>query len=177
MGKTAFVLRKFFPRDKNYILEQAQLSLREAMLQYLVDFVRVEYLMRCNPLGLADDTSIRIKSTPVEDFTKLHDFYLTLSGVFRYKYYGYNQLQFVFDGRDDFERYQEEWTTTFKSWTRTFCRHENFLRAILELTVLYPDDYTPQMAGLRLSYFITKTFEVKIDGAKGIIDAKASVAK
>lgn len=177
MLKIAFVHRKFFPRDKNYILEHAQLSNREAMLQYLVDFVRVEYLLRCNPLGLADDTSMRIQRTVVDDFTKLHDFYLTLSGVFRYKYYGDNQLQFGFDGRDDFERYQEEWITTFKSWARRFCRHENFLKAILELTVLYPDDYTPQMAGLRLSYFITKTFEVKIDGAKGIIDAKAAVAK
>lgn len=169
--------RKFFPRDKNYILEQAQLSQREAMLQYLVDFVRVEYLIRYNPLGIADDTSMRIQNTPVDDLTKLHDFYLTLSGVFRYKYYGDNQLNFGFDGRDDFERYQEEWTSTFKTWTRSFCRADNFLKAILELTVLYPDDYTPQMAGLRLSYFITKTFEIKIDGSKGIVEVKAAGAK
>jgi len=171
------VQRKFFPRDKNYILEQVQLSQRDVLLQYLVDFVRVEYLMRCNPLGLADDTSVRIQDSFVDDFSKLHEFYLTLSGVFRYKYYGDNQLQFGFDGRDEFERYREEWTITFKGWSRSFCRQDNFLKAILELTVLYPDDYTPQMAGLRLSYFITKTFEVKIDGAKGIVDVKAAIAK
>ena len=47
-------------------------------------------------------------------------------------------------------------------------------RAVLELTVFYPDDYTPQMAGMRLSAFITKFFEVKIDPQKGII--KKSVA-
>jgi hypothetical protein len=171
------VQRKFFPRDKNYILEQAQLVQRDSMLHYLIDFVRVEYLMRCNPLGLADDTSIRIQTTVVEDLTKLHEFYLTLSGVFRYKHYSDNQLQFVFDGRDDFERYQEEWATTFRRWTRSFCQHDNFLKAILELTVLYPDDYTPQMAGLRLSYFITKTFDVKIDGAKGIVEIKSANAR
>jgi len=168
------VQRKFFLRDKNYILEQAQLSQRDPLLQYLIDFVRVEYLMRCNPLGLADDTSIRIKTSPVDDYSKLHEFYMNLSGVFRYKYYGDNQLEFGFDGRDDFERYSEEWKTTFKTWTRSFCKQENFLKAILELTVLYPDDYTPQMAGLRLSYFITRTFEVKVDGAKGIVDLKAA---
>lgn len=169
--------RKFFPRDKNYILEQAQLSQRDTLLQYLVDFVRVEYLMRCNPLGLADDTSVRIQSTQLDDFTKLHEFYVSLSGVFRYKFYGDNQLQFTFDGRDDFERYSEEWGVMFKTWTRAFCRQESFLKAILELTVFYPDDYTPQMAGLKLSYFITKTFDVKIDGAKGIVEVKMQAGK
>ena len=169
--------RKFFLRDKNYILEQAQLSQRDTLLQYLIDYVRVEYLMRCNPLGLADDTSLRVQTFPVDDYSKLHEFYVTLSGVFRFKYYGDNQLQFGFDGRDDFERYREEWLNTFKTWTKSFCRQENFLKAILELTVFYPDDYTPQMAGLRLSYFITKTFDIKVDGAKGIVDLKTAAAK
>lgn len=164
--------RKFFPRDKNYILEQAQLSQRDVLLQYLIDYVRIEYLLRCNPLGLADDTSLRIQNTVVNDFSKLEEFYLTLSGVFRFKFYGDNQLQFVFDGRDDLERYQDEWSSTFKRWTREFCQHNNFLKAVLELTVFYPEDYTPQMAGLRMSYFITKTFDVKVDGAKGIVEAK-----
>lgn len=169
--------RKFFPRDKNYILEQTQLSQRDTLLQYLVDYVRVEYLMRCNPLGLADDTSVRIQTAQVDDLTKLYEFYVALSGVFRYKYYGDNQLQFIFDGRDDCERYRDEWATMFKTWMRSFCRHDNFLKAILELTVFYPDDYTPQMAGLRLSYFITKTFDVKIDGAKGIVEVKMQAGR
>ena len=167
--KFSCVQRKFFPRDKNYILEEAQLSQRDDLLRYLVDFVKVEYLLRCNPLGLQDDTSVKIQSARVDDLSKLHDFYLTLSGVFRFKFYGDNQLQFVFDGRDDFERYQEEWITTFRKWAKTFCGYDSFLRAILELTVFYPDDYTPQMAGLRLSYFITRQFEVKIDSTKGIV--------
>lgn len=168
--------RKFFPRDKNYILEHVQISERDRLLQYLIDYVRVEYLMRCNPLGLADDFSVRVQTAVIDDYTKLHEFYLTLSGVFRYKYYGDNQLQFVFDGRDDYERYQEQWDSTFKLWTRSFCQQENFLKAILELTVFYPDDYTPQMAGLRLSYFITKTFDIKVD-SKGIVELKAAVGK
>jgi hypothetical protein len=45
---------------------------------------------------------------------------------------------------------------------------------VLELTVFYPEDYTPQMAGLRLSAFISRQFEVKIDANKGI--SKKNVA-
>jgi hypothetical protein len=94
---------------------------------------------------------------------------MALAGVFRFKYYGDNQLEFLFDGTDDFKKYQEEWSITLKAWIKDFCRHEHFTRAVLELTVFYPEDYTPQMAGLRLSAFITKFFEVKIDPQKGIV--------
>ncbi|TFG90796.1 MAG: hypothetical protein E4H16_01095 [Candidatus Atribacteria bacterium] len=168
------MLRKFFPRDKNYILEEAQLSLESVLLQYLVDFVKVSYLLRSNPLGIADDTTTKIKEHRATEFGHLREFYLNLAGVFRFKFYGDNQLEFLFDGKDDFNKYREEWNITFKAWTKEFCRHENFTRAILELTVFYPDDYTPQMAGLRLSAFITKFFEVKIDPQKGI--SKKNVA-
>lgn len=163
------MLRKFFLRDKNYILEEAQLSLKNALLQYLVDYVKVEYLLRCNPLGLVDDATQKIHDHKETEFNQLEEFYLNLTGVFRFKFYSDNQLQFLFDGRDDFKKYQEEWSHTFKAWSKEFCRHENFIRAVLELTVFYPEDYTPQMAGLRLSAFITKFFEVKIDPQKGIV--------
>ena len=163
------MLRKFFPRDKNYILEEAQLSLEEPLLHYLVDFVKVEYLLRSNPLGIADDTSKKIQDHTGTDFAQLREFYLSLAGVFRFKFYGDNQLEFLFDGQDAFKKYQDEWSAVFKTWIKDFCRHENFTRAVLELTVFYPEDYTPQMAGLRLSAFITRFFEVKIDPQKGII--------
>lgn len=168
------VLRKFFPRDKNYILEQAQLSLENTLLHYLVDFVKVEYLMRFNALGLVDDTSRRIEQHQGSDYTHLHEFYLSLAGVYRFKYYGDNQLEFLFDGRDPAEKYREEWTATFRQWVKEFCKHEAFIRAILELTVFYPEDYTPQMAGLRLSTFITRTFDVKVDPQKGISRIKVA---
>lgn len=168
------MLRKFFPRDKNYVLEQAQLSLENSLLQYLVDYVKVEYLLRFNSLGIVDETTERINNHTSNDFTHLQEFYLNLTGVFRFKFYSDNQLTFSFDGRDCTERYQEEWTRTYHQWVKEFCRHENFIRAILELTVFYPEDYTPQMAGLRLSTFITKFFEVKIDAQKGITKTKVA---
>ena len=59
------MLRKFFPRDKNYILEEAQLSLENSLLTYLVDFVKVEYLLQNNPLGIVDDTFLKIQDHSV----------------------------------------------------------------------------------------------------------------
>jgi len=168
------VLRKFFQRDKNYVLEEAQLSLEDTLLNYLVDYVKVEYLLRSNPLGIADAAADRIQQHTSTDYSHLHEFYVVLAGVFRFKYYGDNQLEFVFDGRDASERYCDEWKITYQQWVKEFCRHDNFLRAVLELTVFYPEDYTPQMAGLRLSAFITKTFDLKIDVQKGTIKHKVA---
>jgi hypothetical protein len=168
------VLRKFFPRDKNYVLEEAQLSLEKALLHYLVDFVKVEYLLRNNPLGLADTTTLQIQTHRGGSYELLHEFYLNLAGVFRFTHYRDNQLEFIFDGQDDSEKYQTEWTREFKAWAKAFCQYDNFIHAVLELTVFYPEDYTPQMAGLRLSAFITRYFEIKIDPNKGIM--KKSVA-
>jgi hypothetical protein len=168
------VLRKFFPRDKNYILEEAQLSLQQELLQYLVDFVRVEYLLRSNPLGISDDTSKRIELHTSTEFSHLDEFYLNLAGVYRFTHYSDNQLQFIFDGRDDSIKYREEWSVAFKKWVKDFCKHDTFIRAVLELTVFYPEDYTPQMAGLRMSAFITRFFDLKIDPQKGIVRTKVA---
>ncbi|HEY9007382.1 hypothetical protein [Ohtaekwangia sp.] len=168
------MLRKFFPLDKNYVLEEAQLSLQNSLLQYLVDYVKVEYLLRFNALGLMDETAEKIQQHSGSDYMQLQEFYMNLAGVYRFKHYSDNQLEFIFDGRDPMEKYMEEWPATFRQWVKEFCRHEQFIRAILELTVFYPEDYTPQMAGLRLSTFITKFFELKIDSQKGIVKVKVA---
>jgi hypothetical protein len=167
------VRRKFFPLDKNYILEEAQLSLKQSLLQHLVDYVKVEYLMSHNPLGIADETAIRIKNHQSPDFRHLEEFYLCTMGVFRYTYYHDNQLTFLFDGGDDFAKYQREWTDQFKKWTKEFCRHQNFLRAVLDLTVFYPSDSPVLMVDTRMSTFITQYFEVKIHPQKGIMKKMA----
>lgn len=162
------MLRKFFPLDKNYVLEEAQLSLEPSLLQYLVDFVKVEYLLRSNPLGMMDDMATKIHEHQTSDFRHLHDFYLNLMGVFRFKFYGDNQLEFIFEGGDAFQQYQEEWSRQFREWTKAFCKHHNFLRAVLDLTVFYPMDSPVLMVDNRMSAFISQYFEVKIDPRKGI---------
>lgn len=162
------MLRKFFPLDKNYVLEEAQLSLENSLLQYLVDFVKVEYLLRSNPLGMMDAMATRIQEHQTSDFRHLHEFYVNLMGVFRYKYYSDNQLQFIFEGKDAFHLYQEEWSRQFRTWTKAFCKHHNFLRAVLDLTVFYPADSPVLMVDNRMNAFILQYFEVRIDPRKGI---------
>jgi len=163
------VLRKFFPRDKNYILEQAQLSLRQPLLQYLVDFVKVEYLLRHNPLGLVDETAQKIQQHQNADFKHLDEFYLNLMGMFRFTFYSDNQLEFNFEPKDDIDRYRDEWNRQFKTWVKEFCKHQNFLRAVLDLTVFYPVDSPVLMMDTRMNTFISQFFEVKIHPEKGII--------
>jgi hypothetical protein len=162
------VLRKFFPRDKNYILEQAQLSLEQSLLHYLVDFVKVEYLMRHNPLGLQDEMASKIQQHTSQDYRHLHDFYITLAGIFRYTHYSDNQLEFCFDGLDPVVRYQREWSGDFKKWVKEFCRHQNFLRAVLDLTVFYPVESPFLMVDTRMTAFLTEFFDLKIHPQKGI---------
>lgn len=167
------MLRKFFPLDKNYILEEAQLSLESSLLHYLVDFVKVEYLLRSNPLGMMDDMALKIQKHQYSDFRHLHEFYLNVMGVFRYKFYSDNQLEFIFEGNDTFKQYQDEWSRQFKEWTKSFCKHHNFLRAVLDLTVFYPTDSPVLMVDNRMNAFITQFFEVKIHPQKGILKKMA----
>jgi hypothetical protein len=162
------VRRKFFPLDKNYILEEAQLSLQQPLLQHLVDYVKVEYLLHCNPLGLDDEISRKVKDHTAADFRHLEHFYLCTMGIFRFKYYHDNQLTFLFEGGNDFEKYKKEWSDQFKKWTREFCKHPNFLRAVLDLTVFYPVDSPVLMVDNRMNTFISQYFDIRIHPQKGI---------
>lgn len=144
------------------------MSVETPLLQYLVDFVKVEYLLRHNPLGIADEMSEKIRSHQSNDFGHLREFYLNLMGVFRYTFYGDNQLEFLFDGASDFKKYREEWTVQFKAWCKDFCKHQNFLRAVLDLTVFYPADSPVLMVDNRMNAFIQQYFEIKIHPQRGI---------
>lgn len=160
--------RKFFPLDKNYILEQVQLALEQELLHYLIDFVKVEYLLRHNPLGLVDETVERIKQHRAEEYSRLHDFYLMLAGIFRFRYYRDNQLTFIFSGEEPDEVYAREWAIEFKSWVRQLSQHKQFLMGVLELTVFYPSDDEARFIGNRLQAFAASFFEIRIHPQKGI---------
>jgi hypothetical protein len=161
------LVRKFFPYDKNYLLEQAQQEQKERLLAYLLDCVRVRYLLRHNPLNLDEEISNRIKAYQPENLDRLGEFYDHLSAVYRFRH-GSNQLEFLFDGSDHFDRYMGDWAATFKNWVREFCEKENFLRAVLDLTVLYPQDRTAQLAEQRMRYFFNTYFELKVYRYRGI---------
>lgn len=163
------MLRKFFPLDKNYVLEEAQLSLENSLLEYLVDFVKVQYMLQYNSLGLVDETVQRIENHQSKDYTKLRDLYIDLMGIFRFQHYHDNQLEFSFDGREPFDQYCEEWTTEYKKWVRHLCRQKNFIWGVLELTVFYPKEAEARFIGERIQVLIAQFFEIKIHPQKGIL--------
>ncbi len=151
------------------MLEQAQLALQPVLLEYLVDFVKVQYMLQYNSLGLVDETVQRIEKHQSNDYSKLNDLYVTLMGIFRFRNYQHNQLEFGFDGREPFDRYTEEWKIEFKKWTRELAQHKNFLLGVLELTVFYPQQDEARFIDSRLNTFVTAFFELKIHPQRGIL--------
>jgi hypothetical protein len=152
------VVRKFFPLDKNYLLEQAQLELEDFLLKGLIETVKEEYELRNNPLGLKDSYTSRIRDYQLTGAGPLKTFYHNLAGVYRYKF-GDNQLTFMWDGTDQLERYRTEWRAFFTKQITAFCKDELFIRAIFDLTVF--NNYS-QLAENRMNNFMLQTFEVKL---------------
>ncbi len=167
------MIRKFFPLDKNYLLEEAQFGLEEALLTQLFEKVKLHYQRIHNPLGLDDSFSRQIRNFETQNFKPLDSFYQNLGAVYRYKY-GDNQLEFAWDGRDHQEIYRNEWTSTFEQWTNDFCKHELFLQAVLDLTVFLPENRHTDLAESRMNHFILKHFEVKFHKSRGIVQMKVA---
>ncbi len=126
-------------------------------------------MLQYNSLGLIDETVLRIEQHQTKDFSKLNELYVNLMGIFRFRYYHDNQLEFGFDGRDPFEKYCDEWTTEFKKWARELCQQKNFIWGVLELTVFYPKEAEAQFIGNRINVFVSQFFELKIHPQKGIL--------
>src|SRR5210317_1798121 len=107
------MIRRLFPSDKNYLLLDAQLEQKDALLQYLVGYVKDYYLKNHNPLGLIDDTILEIQKSrnfPAEAFD---EFYHDLAAIYRFKY-GEVQLEILFDGISHDTKYINEWANFFK---------------------------------------------------------------
>ena len=167
------MIRKFFPLDKNYLLEQAQLSLQDQLLTSLIERARNVYQQQQNPLGLEDSFWLRIKNYTPSNLKPLEGFYQNLAGIYRFKY-GNNQLEFAWDGRDHFDKYQEEWSQTFQEWTSRYCLQSLFVQAVLDLTVFLPENRNAQLAENRMNHFVLKQFELRIHKSRGIINMRVA---
>ena len=167
------MVRKFFPLDKNYLLEQAQLQAQDALLTSLVEKVKDQYFLRYNPLGLEDSLSVRIDKFRLKNKKPLYNFYENLAGIYRYKF-GENQLEFLWDGADHIEKYKTEWSKSFDEWTNIYCNDELFIRAVLDLTVFLSENRNAQLAESRMNHFILQQFEVKIHKQRGILAMKVA---
>ncbi|MBS1681437.1 MAG: hypothetical protein JST48_06975 [Bacteroidetes bacterium] len=165
------MVRKFFPLDKNYLLEAAQLALQEKLLTQLVEIVKDSFAQKSNPLGLLDDFSLKIKNHQAQNLKPLNNFYQNICGVYRFKNSD-NQLEFVWDGREHLEKYKEEWSRVFTNWVTDFCKQELFIQAVLDLTVFLPENRHADLAENRMNNFMLRQFEVKMHKTKGLVEMK-----
>lgn len=167
------MVRKFFPQDKNYLLEEAQLRSQDRLLTKLIDQAIATYKRMHNPLGLNDAFSEKIAAYYPQDLRSLHTFYQNLAGVYRFKH-GENQLGFLWDGKDHREKYDEDWSQAFDSWTEQLCRETQFAQAVLDLTVFLPENQLVQLAENRMNAVMLDFFEVRIHKQRGIVKMKVA---
>jgi len=167
------LIRKFFPLDKNYLLEEAQLSLQDTLLTLLIDQVKSEFEQRTNPLGLLDEFSLKIRTYNCQNLKPLYNFYQNMAAVYRFKYSD-NQLEFVWDGSDHQEKYKAEWASTFNDWISEFCNQELFIQAVLDLTVFLPDNRHADLVENRMNNFMLRQFGVKLHKTKGLAAMKVA---
>ena len=170
------MVRKFFVLDKNYLLEEAQLSLQDSLLFSLVEKSKEQYEFLHNPLQLRDSFSQKIKNYEAKNLKPLGSFYQSLAGIYRYKF-GNNQLEFIWDGKSHFVKYQRDWTDTFEHWTTALLDREQFIHAVLDLTVFLPENRHAQLAENRMNFVMLRFFsqqggfpELKIHRKRGILE-------
>jgi hypothetical protein len=167
------LIRKFFPLDKNYLLEEAQLALQDKMLLAMVEEVKLAYDRVNNPLGLEDSFTLKVKNYIPSNLKPLTNFYVTFAAAYRFKFSD-NQLEFVWDGRDHLDKYHEEWPRAFMQWIREFCKQELFVQAVLDLTVFLPDNQQTDLAESRMNNFMLRQFGVKFHKTKGFVQMRVA---
>jgi hypothetical protein len=167
------LIRKFFPLDKNYLLEQSQVELQPTLLTEMIETVKGHYQIQNNPLGIEDDFSLKIASYKALDLNELNSFYQLLAGVYRFKY-GDSQLEFLWDGTDHSEKYKQDWSTTFKLWINELCAQEQFMQAVFDLTVFRTKTDQPQLAESRMNFVMLNFFELKVHKNKGLVQMKVA---
>ena len=167
------VIQKFFPLDKNYLLEDAQFSMRDCLLEILIAKTKEAYLHRFNPLGIEDTLTLRIKNYKPNSLATLFGLYKNMAAIYRYRF-GKNQLEFLWDGTDRTKKYQDEWAECFHTWVDTFCTNDLFIRAVMDVTIFEIENQKAQLAENRMNNFMLQYFELRIQKKSGIVRVSAA---
>ncbi len=167
------MIQKLFPLDKNYILRQAQSVLEESLLDLMVFELKRSYTYLYNPLGLMDDTYGQILDSYHYPKDRIKVIYYQLCGIYRLKY-GDNQLELLFDGRTHFEKFQEDWSKQLIGWTRELGQHEQYVKTLLRMTILFDTDTRAEWSENHCKAFINEYFELKIIKRKGELKLKTA---
>ncbi|MCC5919776.1 MAG: hypothetical protein LAT68_00150 [Cyclobacteriaceae bacterium] len=128
-----------FPYDKNYLLREAQELSRDELLKMLLEDLKQAYQIHFNPLGLGDETSLRVQSyTYMKGHDELNGVYSFLAGAYRLKH-GSSQLEIIFDGRTPQQKYRDDWQQQYDLWLEDLLQDARILKTFLKITVFRPD--------------------------------------
>ena len=170
----ARVAKKWFLMDKNYILKESQLVLKEQLIFWTVNYAKKFYQQNHNPLGLVDDTVSQIEQAKFTEYHLLETFYSKLASIYRYKH-GETQLEMLFDGATHYEKYKTDWLETYKKWVTQLFDEWLTLRALLEITVFEQhSEHQLKLINLRLQSYIEQYFDVRLYVYRGIVDTHAA---
>ncbi|SDC95997.1 hypothetical protein SAMN04488104_101098 [Algoriphagus faecimaris] len=165
------MIEKIFPLDKNYILRQAQSVLEEEMIDRMVFELKRSYTFLYNPLRLMEPTYARILDTLEFPRDRVRMIYRQLCGVYRYKH-GDNQLEFLFDGRTHFEKFQEDWSAALVKYVQDLGQYEPYVKTMLRMTVLYDTESRAEWSENHCKAFINQFFEVRVVKRQGELRLK-----
>jgi hypothetical protein len=165
------MIQKLFPLDKNYILRQAQTAMEDRMFELMIFELKRSYTVLYNPLMLMDNTFNQILDAHDFPTDRLKVIYHQLCGVYRYKF-GSNQLELLFDGRTHLDKFQEDWSGQLTAWIRELGQHEQYVKTMLRMTILFDTDSRAEWSENQCKAFINQYFDLKIVKRKGELRLK-----
>ncbi|MBV6647936.1 MAG: hypothetical protein KI790_20920 [Cyclobacteriaceae bacterium] len=144
--------------EKNYILKEAQGQCKDALIWMWAENNTQAYLALQNPLGLVDDFILSItEAKPSPAF--LTEAYDLLAKTYR-QLNPDNQLEFVWDGRSQFQKFQDDWTSWFHNQTARLSSNTKINRVVLKGCMLDPS-LNSSFLSKDLSRAITRQFQPK----------------
>jgi hypothetical protein len=165
------MIEKLFPLDKNYILRQAQFVMEEELLEQMVYELKRSYTFLYNPLQLMDETYAKILDTNEYPVERIRMIYRQLCGVYRYKH-GDNQLELLFDGRSHFDKFKEEWEKNFIRYIQDLGQHEQYVKTMLRMTILFDTESRAEWSENHCKAFINQYFDLKVVKRQGELRLK-----
>ncbi len=120
-----------------------------------------QYNVLYNPLGILDDTAKEINDFKIGDVSRLEDIYENLAAIYRYKF-GNAQLEIIWDGKSQLEKFNEEWEFKFNEWSDKLCDNKSFIKGILQLTVFGHKFNNTFFLENHLKAIVNEYFEIKV---------------
>jgi len=158
---------KLFPADKNYILKEAQVSLKDVLIEKTAFRVLHAYRSHYNPLGIVDEFILTLENYTFESNPVLEGLYFDLAVYYRFQNAD-NQLELLFDGDSHFKKYSKDWEEAYLQWIDELCSNYYFIKTLIGATVFYPGPQAEVLLHSRIGAFLNKHFKLKIYKHRGI---------